>query len=178
MRNRTSRASTSSREPRPSEDARVDPDALERRIAAAVRSWLDAFKAALLSRLDEAYALQLFEKYAGRHFPPPTRRIFTATPRPWMCRSSRPSRRSRHACIWTFIDREPRRKDKFFLKIFRNQDAIPISDLLPMLENMGLKVIAERPYELEFPGGRRAWIQDLELVMQARVGDPIRGAGA
>jgi glutamate dehydrogenase len=36
-----------------------------------------------------------------------------------------------------------------------------------MLENMGLKVIAERPYELEFAGGRRAWIQDLELVMQA-----------
>jgi glutamate dehydrogenase len=32
---------------------------------------------------------------------------------------------------------------------------------------MGLKVIAERPYELEFAGGRRAWIQDLELVMQA-----------
>ena len=40
-----------------------------------------------------------------------------------------------------------------------------------MLENMGLKVIAERPYELEFAGGRRAWIQDLELVMQARAGD-------
>ena len=36
-----------------------------------------------------------------------------------------------------------------------------------MLENMGLKVIAERPYGLEFSGGRRAWIQDLELVMQA-----------
>ena len=35
-----------------------------------------------------------------------------------------------------------------------------------MLENMGLKVIAERPYGLEFAGGRRAWIQDLELVMQ------------
>ena len=62
---------------------------------------------------------------------------------------------------------EQRRKDRLFLKIFRNQDAIPISDLLPMLENMGLKVIAERPYELEFPGGRRAWIQELELVMQA-----------
>src|SRR6202040_974803 len=62
---------------------------------------------------------------------------------------------------------EPKRKEKFFLKIFRGQDAIPISDLLPMLENMGLKVIAERPYELEFSGGRRAWVQDLELVMQA-----------
>src|ERR1700719_4280651 len=62
---------------------------------------------------------------------------------------------------------DPKRKEKFFLKIFRAQDAIPISDLLPMLENMGLKVIAERPYELDFTGGRRAWIQDLELVMQA-----------
>ena len=32
---------------------------------------------------------------------------------------------------------------------------------------MGLKVMAERPYELELAGGKRAWIQDLELVMQA-----------
>jgi glutamate dehydrogenase len=69
---------------------------------------------------------------------------------------------------------EPRRKDKLFLKIFRGQDAIPISDLLPMLENMGLKVIAERPYGLEFPGGRRAWIQDLELLMQGRRGREVR----
>lgn len=42
----------------------VDADSLERRVAAAVRSWQDAFKAALLMRFDEAYALQLFDKYA------------------------------------------------------------------------------------------------------------------
>jgi glutamate dehydrogenase len=36
-----------------------------------------------------------------------------------------------------------------------------------MLENMGLKVIAERPYQLDFSAGSRGWIQDLELVMQA-----------
>ena len=72
---------------------------------------------------------------------------------------------------------EPRRKDKFFLKIFRNlEDAIPISDLLPMLENMGLKVIAERPYGLEFAGGRRAWIQDLELNIQGTARREIRRA--
>ncbi len=48
----------------PSDETHVDAAALERRVAAAVRSWLDAFKSALLSRFDEAYALQLFEKYA------------------------------------------------------------------------------------------------------------------
>jgi glutamate dehydrogenase len=151
---------------RPSDDARIDTDALERRVAAAVRSWLDGFKAALLARLDEAYALQLFEKY-GQAFPAAYTEDFqgdAAALDVSFLEAVEKEPRRLHLDIYRS---EPRRKDIFFLKIFRNQDAIPISDLLPMLENMGLKVIAERPYELEFPGGRRAWIQDLELVMQA-----------
>ncbi len=108
-----------------------------------------------------------------RPFRPPTRRISAARPRPSTYPFSKPSRRSPRGCTWTSTGRDPRRKDRLFLKIFRSQDAIPISDLLPMLENMGLKVIAERPYELEFPGGSRAWIQDLELVMQAPAAMPF-----
>src|SRR4029077_3985165 len=151
---------------RPSEDARVDPDALERRVAAAVRSWSDGFKAALLSRLDEAYALQLFEKYAGA-FPAAYTEDFHGDAAALDVSFLEAVEKEPARLHLDIYRSEPRRKDKLFLKIFRNQDAIPISDLLPMLENMGLKVIAERPYELEFPGGRRAWIQDLELVMQA-----------
>ena len=40
----------------PSDAARIDAEALERRVAAAVRSWLDAFKTALLSRLNNSIA--------------------------------------------------------------------------------------------------------------------------
>src|SRR6267142_3095715 len=42
-------------------------------------------------------------------------------------------------------------------------DALPISDVLPMLENFGLRVISARPYELAWPEGGAAWIQDFEL---------------
>ena len=159
-------ASTSSPEPRPTESAHVDADVLERRVAAAVRSWLDSFKAALLARFDEAYALQLFDKYA-QAFPAAYTEDFAG------------DAAALDVSFLEAIDKEParlhldiyrpdpKRKEKFFLKIFRGQDAIPISDLLPMLENMGLKVIAERPYQLEFSAGRRGWIQDLELVMQS-----------
>jgi len=150
----------------PSDDTRVDTDALERRVAAAVRSWLDGFKAALLSRLDEAYALQLFEKY-GQAFPAAYTEDFQGDAAALDVSFLEAVEKEPARLHLDIYRPEPRRKDKFFLKIFRNQDAIPISDLLPMLENMGLKVIAERPYELDFPGGRRAWIQDLELVMQA-----------
>src|SRR5580692_10404114 len=148
------------------QESRIGADALERRVAAAVRSWSDGFKAALLSRLDEAYALQLFDKYALA-FPAAYTEDFNGDAAALDVSFLEAAEKEPARLHLDIYRPEPRRKDKFFLKIFRNQDAIPISDLLPMLENMGLKVIAERPYELEFPGGRRAWIQDLELVMQA-----------
>jgi glutamate dehydrogenase len=150
----------------PTDESRIGADALERRVAAAVRSWSDGFKAALLSRLDEAYALQLFEKYA-QAFPAAYTEDFSGDAAALDVSFIEAVEKEPSRLHLDIYRREPRRKDKFFLKIFRHQDAIPISDLLPMLENMGLKVIAERPYELEFPGGRRAWIQDLELIVQA-----------
>src|SRR6202522_3813734 len=150
----------------PSDDTRVDADALEQRVAAAVRSWLDGFKTALLARQDEAYALQLFEKY-GQAFPAAYTEDFNGDAAALDVSFLEAVEKEPARLHLDIYRPEPRRKDNFFLKIFRGQDAIPISDLLPMLENMGLKVIAERPYQLEFPGGRRAWIQDLELVMQA-----------
>jgi glutamate dehydrogenase len=149
----------------PTGETRVDIEALEKRVAAAVRSWADGFKTALLSRLDEAYALQLFDKYALA-FPAAYTEDFPGEAAALDVSFLEAAEKEPDRLHLDIYRPEPRRKDKFFLKIFRNQDAIPISDLLPMLENMGLKVIAERPYELEFLNGRRAWIQDLELVMQ------------
>ena len=49
------------------------------------------------------------------------------------------------------------------LRLFRRGNPIPISDVLPMMENLGLKVISERPYEVESPAGGLVWIQDFEL---------------
>jgi glutamate dehydrogenase len=156
----------------PSETVRIEADELERRVAAAVRSWLDSFKAALLTRFDEAYALQLFVKYA-QALPAAYTEDFLADAAALDVSflegvDKEPARL--HLDIYR---PDPRRKERFFLKIFRGQDAIPISDLLPMLENMGLKVIAERPYELELSGSKRAWIQDLELIMQAPAAIPF-----
>jgi glutamate dehydrogenase len=153
----------------PSEAARIDADTLERQVAVAVRSWSDDFKAALLGRFDEAYALGLFATYA-QAFPAAYTEDFTGEAAALDVTFLEAAEKEPERLHLDIYRPEPRRKDKFFLKIFRSQqDAIPISDLLPMLENMGLKVIAERPYGLEFSGGRRAWIQDLELVIRGTV---------
>ena len=49
------------------------------------------------------------------------------------------------------------------LNIIRRGEALSVSDVLPTFEHFGLRVIAERPYRLEFAGGAVIWIQDFEL---------------
>ena len=47
-------------------------------------------------------------------------------------------------------------------KFYRQFDDISLSDALPMMENMGLRVIAEHPYRLQ-AGGEVVYIQDFEV---------------
>src|SRR5690606_35931381 len=47
-------------------------------------------------------------------------------------------------------------------KFYRQHDDISLSDALPMMENMGLRVIAEHPYRLN-AGGNVVYIQDFEV---------------
>lgn len=47
-------------------------------------------------------------------------------------------------------------------KFYRQLDDIPLSDALPMMENMGLRVISEHPYRLSVDG-QPLYIQDFEV---------------
>jgi len=49
-------------------------------------------------------------------------------------------------------------------KIFRCEQSIPLSKLVPVLENLGFKAISERPYQLKLNDEAIVWIQDIELV--------------
>ncbi len=149
----------------PTAETRVNVDALERRIEAAVRSWNDGLRDALLARLDEERALALYARYAhalpaayAEDFDP---QVGASDVEMLESLNVEPS-----MLPLEIYRRDTRKNDRFFLKFYRQQDAIPISDVVPMLENMGLRVIAERPYELELAPGKRAWIQDLELELR------------
>jgi len=48
-------------------------------------------------------------------------------------------------------------------KVFHLDLAIPLSDVIPILENLGAKTIAEHPYEWHLGGDTRIWIHDFLL---------------
>ena len=49
------------------------------------------------------------------------------------------------------------------LKLYRQDADIPLSDVLPLMENMGLRVITEHPYRLQV-GASPIFIQDFEVA--------------
>ncbi len=61
-------------------------------------------------------------------------------------------------------------------KLFSNRRPMPISDALPAIENLGLRLISERPYELSV-AGQPVWIQDFELEHDRGVAIDIASDG-
>jgi glutamate dehydrogenase len=51
-------------------------------------------------------------------------------------------------------------------KVYQRDHTIPLSDALPILENMGFRVIGERPHRIDLSNGKSAWINDFDLVYQ------------
>lgn len=54
-------------------------------------------------------------------------------------------------------------------KIYRFDTTVPLSDVLPILEHLGLRVISERPFEMQLPEGKKVWINDFGMVSRKDV---------
>ncbi|HWQ15486.1 MAG TPA: NAD-glutamate dehydrogenase domain-containing protein, partial [Roseiflexaceae bacterium] len=55
---------------------------------------------------------------------------------------------------------------RYRLKIF-NRQPLALSDTLPVLENLGARVLEEAPYNQRFPDGGSGWITDIGLHLPA-----------
>ena len=51
----------------------------------------------------------------------------------------------------------------FRFKLYRPGEPAPLSDIMPILENMGLKAIAEAGFPIQRPGEPTVWIHDFEI---------------
>ncbi|HXQ31192.1 MAG TPA: NAD-glutamate dehydrogenase [Steroidobacteraceae bacterium] len=146
-----------------------DPVAIERQIAAAVLTWQDGLRAALTARHDEAEALKLLARY-GRALPiayqedtPPAAAVsdiaaleaLASAPQQLHLRFYRPAGAA---------------ANRVNLKLYQVGEPRAISDVLPTLENLGLRLISERPYEVTGPDQAPRWVQDFELELVAGPG--------
>lgn len=50
------------------------------------------------------------------------------------------------------------------LRLYHKGKSLPLSDILPILENLGLRVVTERPYGVRASDGAVYWVQEFTLI--------------
>ncbi len=143
----------------------VDAAELESRLADAIRSWSDDFSDALLTSVGEEEAARLAREY-GDAFPEAYKEDFPA--RTAVADLRRVDELDDAAAIaMSLYEPYGGDPDQRRFKIYRKR-SMSLSDALPILQNMGVEVVDERPYELVGPDGSRAWIYDFGLRYDPR----------
>lgn len=62
------------------------------------------------------------------------------------------------------------------LKLYHRDEPIHLSDVMPMLENLGLRVIGESPYEVHKTNGKTYWILDFSMLHKSENNVDLREA--
>ncbi|MFC3129196.1 NAD-glutamate dehydrogenase [Coralloluteibacterium stylophorae] len=138
----------------------VDQAEIDARLAEIVRNWHDELRDLLVRRCGEAEGLRLARVY-GRALP--AGYIEEVTPEGAAADVERVAAlRGPDDLRLSFYRARRGDREGLRFKLFRQGDDIPLSDVLPMMENMGLRIISEHPYALHTEDGA-VYIQDFEV---------------
>ncbi len=147
----------------PGDVPHVDVSKVEREIARVAGVWSDQLLDALLAKHDEHKALSLHKRYA-KAFPP----AYIATHDAAACCHDIDEAEIAMEKGGLAVKLYQLHDDEQFahLKIYNPTTEIALSDILPMLENAGFRVIEEQPYLLSPQGTEnRIWIRDFKLQL-------------
>ncbi|MEE9140003.1 MAG: NAD-glutamate dehydrogenase domain-containing protein, partial [Alphaproteobacteria bacterium] len=147
---------------------------VESSLIEASRSWRDRLEEVLVQEKGEGRGLTLLRRY-GDAFPPGYRDRFNAEAAIFDIDETDKVYETGELGINLYRLRESP-PGEVRLKIYHAHAPVALSDMLPMLENMGFKVISELPFSVT-PEGREAPVWIHELCMQTADGAEIDVAG-
>ncbi len=139
-----------------------DAPSLQQKLIQVARTWEDNFRDSLLEHFGEEKGNRLFHLYHGA-FPVGYRSEFNVRTAVYdvnhieKLSETDPLEMS----FYRPLD-EPEGILRF--KLYSPEISIPLSDIIPMLECMGLRVISERPHEIALQNGKKIWINDFGMV--------------
>lgn len=146
----------------PKQKVDYDLKAIEMKLSEVGRSWKDDFNHYIFEAFGEEEGCLLIEKYRYA-FPASYRDSFSAQLA--MRDIAHIEKLSpEHPLEMTFYRPEAANPNRIHFKLFHLEQTIPLSDAMPMLENLGLRVISEEPYQIRFSDDSSVWIN--EFIME------------
>jgi glutamate dehydrogenase len=142
----------------------VDIAALERELAEAGRNWSDHLEEQAAAAFGEAEARARLRRL--KPFPVPyqaltdTAQALADLPRIEKVLAGSALEVSLHPAA---------EQGRFGLRLYRARDPVVLSDILPMLENLGLRVVAEEPFRIDSVDGEAVWVHEFQVVGASEV---------
>jgi glutamate dehydrogenase len=143
-------------------DQEVDTSHILNEIINVSRTWSDNFKNALNEHFGEESGNHLYSKYKGA-FPIGYQKSFFVRTAVYDVQhiEALEDDKKLGMSFYQPLD-EPEGTLRF--KLFSPDNPLPLSDVIPMLECMGLRVMSERPHEIIKADGKIVWINDFAMT--------------
>jgi glutamate dehydrogenase len=144
----------------PKKKIEYDLKKLEEELVEVGRSWHDGLQEEILFFFGEEVGSSLVNRYL-RAFPAGYREA--NTPRNAVYDIEHLEKLSlKHDLELSIYRPYNAKSNNIHLKLYRLNNSIPLSDVLPILENMGLRVIEEQPFQIHSEN-KMAWINDFNM---------------
>jgi len=146
----------------------VEEAEVEARLAEAARTWADRLRQALVEAKGEEVGLKLFRAYQDA-FPTAYTEHFTVQTAIFDIERIEAVRGRPGAIEVNLYHPIEAGESELRFKVYHAGGPVVLSDVMPMMENMGLKVLEEVPYEILVPNGEeharmRVVIHDFGMV--------------
>ncbi|WP_445940884.1 NAD-glutamate dehydrogenase [Pseudomonas sp.] len=146
----------------PKNRVQIDPVRLEKEVIQACRSWKDDYTGLMVESLGEAQGTEVLSEFPGG-FPAGYRERF-APHSAVVDMQHLLSLNSERQLVMSFYQPLTQGEQQLHCKLYHADTPLPLSDVLPILENLGLRVLGEFPYKLRGADGREFWIHDFAFT--------------
>jgi len=146
----------------PKNRVQIDPVRLEKEVIQACRSWKDDYSSLIVESLGEAQGTEVLAEFP-EGFPAGYRERF-APHSAVVDMQHLLSLNSERALVMSFYQPLTQAGQQLHCKLYHADTPLPLSDVLPILENLGLRVLGEFPYKLRRADGREFWIHDFAFT--------------
>ena len=156
----------------PAEIPAADIAALEHEIAKSAYLWSDLLQEALRVHHNESNSEKLMRQYASA-FPQNYIYRYDSEAAVYDIGKIEQALKTSGLALELFHDKS---EDESFLhlKIYNPNDEIALSDILPLLENAGFRVIEEHPFLIHLQGAnKQVWIRDFKLQLAGKPPLPL-----
>ncbi|EGN75792.1 NAD-specific glutamate dehydrogenase [Idiomarina sp. A28L] len=140
---------------------------LEQNLTEASRSWEDNFESLLISSKGEAKARNLMRVYASGFPRAYKEEVLPAVALADIDQLEALDDDHRLGMLFYRAQEVQDDSNRVKLKLFHRDEPIHLSDVLPMLENFGLRIINESPYQIKDANGHVFWVLDFFMLHTA-----------